>query len=194
MELYLHGLEQLEGNLKNSPSRENKTERKCPRSLKKQVNTAGKNILDKELQPLEGVRCSCVKVEQFWADFKNMLAQAVSSVPFTMMIVSVKLTLPKITMHFSTFKYSLAAAAPIFYSVFYSRQGITHTATGAASKVRWATAKAAAAEPTMTRGLPQVSDDQSTHTANRWKNVEHNTSLIMYYLCYISHLWCHVWL
>lgn len=65
MELDLHSLEQLEGNLKNRPSREKKMERKCPQSLKEPVNRAGKIVLDKELQPVEVVRCSYIKLEQF---------------------------------------------------------------------------------------------------------------------------------
>lgn len=40
-------------------------ERKCPQSLKEPVNRAGKIVLDKELQPVEVVRCSYIKLEQF---------------------------------------------------------------------------------------------------------------------------------
>lgn len=41
MELNLHGLET-----------------KCQESLKEPVNTAGKNVLDKELQAVEVLKCS----------------------------------------------------------------------------------------------------------------------------------------
>lgn len=79
--------------------------------------------------------------------------------------MSVKLTLPKIIMHFSTFKYSLdlqkiAAASPIFRSIYLEvswtyRQGFVYAGTGASSEAWWATVSAAAAEPAAIQGLPR---------------------------------------
>lgn len=91
-----------------------------------------------------------------------MPTQAVSSVSFTKLLAPVKLTLPKIIMHFFLLssRFTKIAAALVCYSVYLevsrtNRQGFTQAVTGAASKVWWSTANRAAAEPVMIQGLPR---------------------------------------